>query len=373
MGKYSIRGSADFDAHIDTDMQRIAECVSHSPYAKDFKAIILIGGYARGEGTPCIREGKQMSFNDYDLVVVSSNMPRSRQTVVQEHLRTLEKQLTNDIGLPTDLYLYTENKMRTAEFSLLNYEMKFGHMVIWGDQNIADIMPNYVGAALPISEGTRLLLNRGKLLIDIQQRLATQEPLTPEERETFIKFLFKSGLAFGDCTLLINGKYDISYTEKKVRIEDMRGSDVPDSNYMIAAFRKAIGFKEWGDFEALQDLDIEKEFHKTRAYFIDFFLWYEGRRLKTDTQTTAAYARALHRNGREVGRVKSAIHNLLTFRQSALSNKLLSICDHPRLRLYLALPLLLQDDPDTALLSTILKCEPQQILERFYALQRRFS
>ena len=325
MSKYTVRGSEELDARIDEDLERIRTVV-----APHCDAGILLGGYGRGEGTPFINEdGSQEPFNDYDLVVIVDSVNH----VVKAHFQRLEQQLSKDIGLPVDLCPYARHKLPSCEFSLLNYEMRYSHMVIWGPENILEAMPNYRHQAIPLSEGSRLLLNRGKLLLDIKRRLAAAQPLTEEERIRFIKFLGKVLLAFGDCALLAAGQYDISYEVKKNRIPII--GNPPDRDFIIAGYMCAIDLKEWGDYHALQALELEEQVRKTIDVFCRFLPWY---RKQYDL--------------RECSVLKAVALN-------AKWNRCLST-RHPRVALYDALEELLQD-------------RSAMSHEHFYELQRRFS
>ena len=266
MSTYTLKGSTALDARIDSDLTRISEIVS--PYAL---AGILLGGYGRGEGTPFVNtDGSQAPFNDYDLVVVVETL----SPAVREKFQAMEKQLTEELGLAVDLCPYRISHLRKCEFSLLNYEMKQGHKVVWGDKKILDAMPGYPHGAIPLSEGSRLLLNRGKLLLDIQRRLALSEPLLEEERIRFIKFIFKVRLAFGDCALLAANHYDISYAVKKTEIPTI--GNCPDRDAVIDGYLKAVDLKEWGDYHALDRFDVAAEFEATRALFLWFLPWYRS-------------------------------------------------------------------------------------------------
>lgn len=337
MKKYTLRGSAKLDSKIDADLAHITD------HAKPFCiAGVLLGGYGRGEGTPFINSnGSQAPFNDYDLVVVVKELNDN----VRQKFQALEVQLTHTLGLPVDLYPYLKSKLPNAEFSLLNYEMKYGHKVVWGDDAILDSMPNYPHDAIPPYEGSRLLLNRGKLLIDIKQRLESPEPLTDEERIRFIKFIHKVLLAFGDCVLLASGQYDRSYTVKKERIQN--GGTYPDRDFIIEGYLKAIALKEWGDYQALEKYDIKVEFNRVREAFLMFLPWYREQYSTNECSLAKAIVLNLQWNGRPLPQ-------------------------HPRQYLYDALPLLLAEQPDIYKLKHTLFCN-DRFLERFYALQRRFS
>lgn len=337
MGIYTKKSSVELDAKIDADLARIAEAVSPHCIAG-----VLLGGYGRGEGTPFIHlDGSQGPFNDYDLVVMVDKL----NSAVRQKFQSLEMQLSDELGLPVDLYPYRKTALPKCEFSLLNYEMKYGHKVVWGDENILTAMPDYPHNAVPLSEGSRLLMNRGKLLLDIKQRLSLPDPLTNEEHIRLIKFIFKAWLAIGDCALLAENKYDISYAIKKERISDI--GNYPDRDLIMDGYLRAIELKEWGDFQPLTNFDIGAEFEKVREVFLRFFPWYR-----------AQYS------DRECSRLKAMALNL-----SWNGCPLLS---HPRRRIYDALQELLKDEPDRILLSQILFCR-NRFPEKFYALQRRFS
>ena len=316
MSSYTLRGSAELDAKIDAGLQRIAEVAS--PYCQ---AGVLLGGYGRGEGTPFIHPDKSQSpFNDYDLVVVIDKL----NGPVRQKFKALEKQLTAELGISIDLYPYRKSRLPACEFSLLNYEMKHGHKVVWGAENILSAMPDYPHTAIPLSEGSRLLMNRGKLLLDIKQRIAQPEPLTNDECIRFIKFIHKTLLAFGDCALLVEDKYDLSYSVKKERIADL--GNCPDRDFVVDGYLRAVDLKEWGDFRPLSGFDIRAEFDRTREVFLHFFSWY----------------RSQH-PCREGSTIKNLVLNLKW-------NKRLSTA-HPREKLYDATLDLLQDNPFASLTS----------------------
>lgn len=376
MGKYSVKGSAAFDAHIDADMRRIADAVYASKFSKHWKALVLLGGYGRGEGSPMIqRSGTgnkesecELPFNDYDLIVVTDSL----DPLLKRALRKLEKELSVEIGLPVDLYPYLASALPTCEFSLLNYEMRCGHRVIRGDQKILDAMPDYPPDAIPLSEGTRLLMNRGKLLLDIKRRLMKTEPLTQDEKERFLKFLFKADLAFGDCALLLRGAYDLSYVIKRSRLPNIDLSGLPDSRAFVSAYIRAIDFKERTDFQTLENSNVHLRFAVTVKRYEDFFLWYERRRLNRNVHTLGKYAREFPDIGKEGSPLKNAVHNLRAFGLRGLP--LLAV--HPRLRLYAALPLLLTKHADHKEIAWLLGSNRtgfEELCQMFYALQKRFS
>lgn len=377
MGIYSVKGSDAFDARLDRDFQTVARSLAESDVGALCRALVLLGGYGRSEGTPRIIDGRQEPFNDYDFVVVSVPMSRHRGNAVQARLRLLEQQLSHELGLPVDLQLYLPNNLPRAEFSLLNYEMKYGHKVIWGEPDVLNTMPPYPHDQIPLSEGTRLLLNRGKLLLDIRRALRTGRDLTPDERLRFAKFLFKAQLAVGDCFLLMTRAYDVSYTIKKERINGVDPAGVPDPGFLAQRYREAIALKEWGDYSFLPGFPLPAEFELIRNYYLRFFQWYESARLHAKSTAAASGPRAAFSSPDEPPAWKRAALNAQAFGMKALTQGSALWRAHPRLRLYRALPLLLADEPlDYSAIATLLGLSnptPALAEDRFYQLQKRFS
>jgi hypothetical protein len=250
--------------------------------------------------------------------------------------------------------------------------MKYGHRVIRGDKKILDALPDYPHDAIPLSEGTRLLMNRGKLLLDIKRRLALPEPLTREEHRRFLKFMFKADLAFGDCALLLRGAYDLSYVVKRHRLPEIDLTGLDDSRAFVSAYSRAIDFKERADFKPLESSNVHLLFTETVQRYEQFFLWYERRRLNRKFPTLEKYAHTFPNLGKEGSPLKNAVHNLRAFGPHGLR-----YCfAHPRLRLYAALPLLLTKHADREEIRWLLHSyasSPEELSQAFYALQQRFS
>lgn len=326
MSTYTQRGSNELDQRIDADLQQIQRAV-----APESLAGILMGGYGRGEGTPFIQpDGSQVPFNDYDLVVITESV----NPQVKSRFRALSERLTNEIGLPVDLCPYARRKLPRCEFSLLNYEMKNGHRVLWGDPSMLDAMPEYDPHAIPAAEGTRLLLNRGKLLIDLQQRLKNPDPLSEAEHIQYLKFITKVLLAFGDSILLATGRYEISYAAKKKLIK--RTGTFPASDYITDGYLKAIELKESGNYLTWSSFNIAEEFNTVLAVYLHYMPWYRARCADPD---------------------QAGLKNLMLNLQW---NRTFSTA-HPREKLYDAVIALLQQD------------ESVLSLNRFYTLWQRFS
>ncbi len=381
MGKYSLQGSDQFDQRLDNDLQEVVEAVRAIPESSSVQAIVLMGGYGRGEGTPFLQGGMQCPFNDYDLVVVSSPLSTYHRQQLRWRLQQLEQQLSQKLGIAVDLYLHTTNTLQRAEHSLLNYEMRNGHRVLYGAPDILSLMPAYSLDTLPLEEGTRLLLNRGKLLLDMKICLGQQAPFTPAQDILYQKFLWKNHLAFGDCILLAHGEYDLSYDVKKQRIQTyLSRCDIPDAKWIVDRYSKAVDFKHGGDLAVLQLDNLYHAFSDTTRYYLEFLLWYESKRLKTTLPSLQTYVDQLQRQEFDVlTHCKALIRNISLMNVGLFSPQPSWAFIHPRNRLYPALWLFLSFESsmqlDLRLLQQLLhtKGDYSRLLSRFYELRGRLS
>ena len=368
--KYSLYGSPDFDQRVDADMEKIVKAIQKDPEGSHVKAIVLLGGYGRGEGTPLSVNGVEMPFNDYDLVVVSSHYSRG----FTQRIRQLEPLLTEQLGIPVDLYPHTFYTLKRAERSLLNYEMQRGHRVIWGSSKVLSMMPEISLKNLSLSEGTRLLMNRGKLLLDMDCRLSSSVALSDEEAIHFRKFLWKNHLAFGDCLLLANNAYDVLYQVKEKVIDKFRATEqVPEVDWMISAYRRAIAFKQKGDLEILNGTALMEEWRYTKEYWLKFFLWFESMRLGVSLRSSEDYCEKIAL--KETKQLTSLLRNFRLLGSRMAYPSVDWVWIHPRNRLYAALHLLLRGCTNEEMLTSLLGAEGgmQSWIQQFYAMRLRLS
>ena len=117
--------------------------------------------------------------------------------------------------------LKAEN-LPAAEYSLMHAEMLWGHRVVAGDEDVLASMPPMPFAGLGLAEFTRLMLNRGSLLLMNRRALLTGATAEAAGREQFMKYLFKAVLACGDARLAAADHYHPAYTEKWQRLQQLQ-------------------------------------------------------------------------------------------------------------------------------------------------------
>jgi len=217
------------EQHISEALDGIRSALEASPESASVRAVVLGGGYGRGEGgaTP---DG--MPYNDLDFFVVMKGAPAS------PGLRRLLDGISADWGakLAIDIDFYcvasVQALCKDAE-TLMIQELFAGGKVIFGDQRVFDGVPIRPFSEIPWTEGARLLLNRGAGLLFARQRRDD-----PAQADFVRRNLHKAALGCGDAILVVHHDYRRTGTE---RLEALRAYH--EASWLVPAYQAALEFK----------------------------------------------------------------------------------------------------------------------------------
>jgi len=347
-GRYTLDGDGAVEARIAGDQTLIAESIQALVVPPEFRALVLMGGYGRGEGGYVVRDGRPAPYNDYDYFVVVHRQGGARRRALQDALAHEARVLGHQVGVEVDFALLREEGLPQAEYSLMNAEMIWGHRVVAGDPDVLATMPPMPFATLPPGEFTRLLLNRGALLLMNQQRLAGGSTLSAQEREVFFKYLFKAVLACGDARLAGNRSYHPSYVKK---LELLRAMDWEGKDELLGLYKQAWENKFHPDYRRYADESPATWQEQVIAVWLDTLSWFERVRSERTIANWDAYCSPSFPKGQ--GRQSWAIlrNGAITVRDFGAAEILRRprwSLRYPRERLISALPLLLSN-PSTGL------------------------
>ncbi len=244
MGKYTPYNSIYIDTLIDSHMKRIIEEVLNAVPHDYIKAIILGGGYGRGEGGILHEAENELLFNDYDLFVIAPNISRKKLQLVNYKLTQVHKKLTKEFGIDVDFGpCKTVNFLKKAPFWLVYYELKYGHKIIYGDEGVLNYLPTWDGSEIDLEEGLKLLLNRGVALVQSRQSLLH---FNDESIEYVSRNNNKAVMAMCDAILMSEHLYHYSYLKRKELIESVcepKNVALLKETNLITLYRDAIDFK----------------------------------------------------------------------------------------------------------------------------------
>jgi hypothetical protein len=327
--KYAPEGDAAFDKMLDKHLEEIADAVRHSGVAADIAAVILGGGYGRGEGGVLKTSGgRKKLYNDLDFFVIAENLSHIKLKKVDKVMASIGDDFSRKLEIDVD-FGPAKNLRQLAKtpFTMMWQELREGHIVIYGDKYIPDILPDYDLHDLPRSEGLRLLLNRGAGLLFARQRLG-QENLRVEDRDFIGRNLNKTVLACGDVFLLLRKKYCLSVRERLALLEKL---DLE----LAKPYRRAVQFKFLPEIYSIEELhvllkDVMDLFEKQCLHF--FSICY-GIAISNQQELNVALKQKdpflQDSGGKEL--VKNFLDNLMCSQQ--LEHNLLFSTASPRLKL----------------------------------------
>lgn len=230
---YTIHHDKAIDARIASDVALLRERLLG--VFPQLGAIILVGGFGRGEGSVIIEEDGNISpINDYDLVVISDE-PLPGDVVAR-----VRKELATELDIWwVDISTYTVNRLRWLRYRMYVYDLKYGSQVLYGDSSLLSLIPDMAPEKMPLVEAeiqffTRLWCFLGPFRTDYVI-------YSPDAEAAFFltNQMCKAVLACADALLIVEGLYHHSYRERRDRFLGQYG----DRTQLAELVRWAFEFK----------------------------------------------------------------------------------------------------------------------------------
>lgn len=221
-GRFTVRGSDAVERQLTSLTREVADRVAALVPQENRVALLLIGGYGRGEGGVETVDGVERPHNNLDFLLIA----RSPQPGLQERLDQALEPIRSAHGLGIDLSLTTPRRLWTSPPLILWHDMRFGHKTLLGDPGFVPSLSRFTAEKIPPSDVRNLLVNRGTLLV-INRLLLVKSPDSPAVRRTVVKHAVKAIIGYGDALLFFRGAYHWSYQEKQRRMRAR--TDVPET------------------------------------------------------------------------------------------------------------------------------------------------
>ncbi|MDC7247300.1 MAG: hypothetical protein PQJ35_03070 [Sphaerochaetaceae bacterium] len=332
---YSKAGSQQFNAYLDSVLTDLANDV-RSAVGDSFIALILAGGYGRGEGACVIRENKESPYNDFDLfLVVKDNYTLSDK--VMEVTRSYENILNIEVDIGKPL---TVNAIRKLPHQLMWQDLLQSHKVLAGPADILSAhAPSYLKDDLPRVEALRLLLNRGSGLLQAighREKMDGDSSYTLPDEDFIRRNREKCTLALGDSLLITHRLYTPPLEQRLERLtESVKSFDIADADRILALYTQAVRFKTEPD-SIHRDQPSSEDLKEIASLWISVMLHCESVRTKKSWKDAASYAEDTFIREPQQHTAKNLLRNGL----KNIRRKKLSFV-YPRERLYRDLTLLL--------------------------------
>ena len=216
-------------------------------------ALILIGGYGRGEGGVVVKDGTYRPHNNLDLLYIYN------ETIDKKVLQEIDKRLQNiskkyDIGI--DLSAMSRKKLLSLKGLVISYDMRYGHRTLLGDSSFIRDNREFSIYNINPADIRQLLVNRGTLML-INALLLQKENLAEKEKKLIIKHNNKAIIGYGDALLFFHNQYHWSYARKLSNMNNL--FDIDD--HIKELYSGAIAFRFKPDYESYLKKDLH-QWHK---------------------------------------------------------------------------------------------------------------
>lgn len=252
------------------------------------EALILGGGYGRGEGGVLSTEIGDAPYNDLEFFVLIEGPPRLNEHRYGAAIHELGHRMTGVLGIEVEFKILSLEKLRTSATTMFYYDLVRGHRVISGPENILKACSHHADAGrIPLHEAMRLLMNRCSGLLFAAERLSRTE-FTGEDADFTARNIAKAQLALGDVVLTALGRYHWSCLTRHKSLELVNEPGLPMEE-LLAFHTDGVAFKLHPHQETASREDLAALHHSVSAAAWAVWVWLEKMRLRHQFRSPLKY------------------------------------------------------------------------------------
>lgn len=209
--------SPEADSLIREAVEAVARLVTSLVPRSHYHALVLIGGYGRGEGgVRRVDEGERPN-NNLDFLLISRNANSQRISAWQQAIDAGLEAIQSQHGIAIDFSVIQGEVLSRSACRIMWYDMRWGHKTVLGDPEFVPSLERFRIERVPSWDVHNLLVNRGTLLV-INDCLPTLGDCD-ELRRVRSRHAIKAVIGYGDALLYAHGQYHWSYAEKQRRMQ----------------------------------------------------------------------------------------------------------------------------------------------------------
>ncbi|WP_197474771.1 hypothetical protein, partial [Oleiphilus sp. HI0079] len=210
--RFTLSNNPEAEKCISGLLDQIAKVVQKNIADHKLRSLILLGGYGKGEGGVSVVGNSYKPHNNFDLLLVTQHLSKTKQERVNEALSQQLQALAGKLDIGIDLSLIDQWKLKNMPTRVLWYDMMEGHRTLLGD---AKFVPSikHKQRDIPAWDMRNLMVNRGSLLL-LNQICLQNEERSQELDRLIIKHAMKAIIGYGDALLYSLDEYHWSYREK---------------------------------------------------------------------------------------------------------------------------------------------------------------
>jgi len=311
-GRFTARGGDLIEKELTAIVSQAAETVIQTVPADRYRALVLIGGYGRGEGGVQVVEGIERPHNNLDFLLLTNNLPSRELGTIKANIDKALAPLSEAHQLGFDFSLINISKLRRSPCLVMWYDMRFGHKTLAGDADFVPSLESFREDCILASDVRNLLVNRGTLFV-INDALLERGDLNEQDRKILVKHAVKGIIGYGDALLFFLGGYHWSYVEKQRRMRSQ--ANVPENFKTL--YDRAMEFRFRPDYASFPGEEVTHWLDSIRPQLADIHLRCESLRLHHELTWPAyppyAFRQILLDNPTSLrGWAKKTLHSLRT-------------------------------------------------------------
>ena len=338
--RFTLDGDEALERHLELTCARIVSGIRGLIPDGRLEAVLLGGGYGRGEGGVLRGEAGDRPYTDLEFYVAIKGNRHLNEARFGRRLEVLGEILTHLADAEVEFKVTSLAEMAAQRVSMFSYDLAAGHRLLLGRASDA-VIPGWgrhlCAENIPQSEATRLLMNRCSGLLFAREQLE-REPFMPAASDFVRRNIAKAQLACGDAVLTAYGRYHWSCRERHRRLAAL--AEGKRSAWLDAALRhhaEGVAFKLHPDAGAAPRVALLEKHAEVSAFAQKCWLWIEARRLGRTFGTARSYAD--DKSDKCPG--SSPFLNLILNLRANLLRPGRGLWRHPRQRVFNSLALLL--------------------------------
>ena len=343
--RFTLNGSDSLEQHLAYVCSKVLAGVGRIVPKHKLEGLVLGGGYGRGEGGVLKTPAGDQPYNDLEFYVFAHDHAWLNERRYMMALHELGEELSLIAGIELEFKITSAGKLRGSPQSLFYHDLIMGHRWLLGDDRLfAGCEHQRDAQSIPLSEATRLLMNRCSGLFFAHEKLE-QERFSPEDADFVCRNIAKTKLALGDAVLIAFRQYHWSCQERGRRLGELAAAEeLPWLDTVCQHHATGIEFKLQPHRSSPSRTVLVKHFCEVSSLALNTWLWLEGRRLGCHFQSATDYASSRLNKWPDTSTWRNWLANGRVFGLRALL--LPHYRRHPRERILNALALLLWARPE---------------------------
>src|SRR3954470_4636396 len=159
--RFTIDGSLDLEEELNHLCGVVSSGVRRLIPLHKMGAIVLGGGYGRGQGGVLRTENGDHPYNDLEFYIFLNGNRLWNEQKYKGLLHELGERLSSTDGLHVEFKIDSAHRLRRSPISMFSYDLVAAHRVIFGDEQIFQGCNDHLQSEkIPPWEAARLLFNR---------------------------------------------------------------------------------------------------------------------------------------------------------------------------------------------------------------------